>query len=101
MESFIVAYIPSNDAHDIELRSRILAFPCSVSLSKTTYLIGTDLTVEQVFERVAIIPHQDQVYVLNVTKPYCGQGSRKADEWLHSHLSAPKKLLAAPPDLIR
>ena len=101
MQSFIIVYIPSNDFHAAEIACRIACFPGAAKLAETTHLVATTLTAEEVFERVAVLPRQDQLYVLAVTKPYSGEGSRKADEWLHAHLSAPRMLPAKPPDLIR
>ena len=101
MDSFIVTYVPSNEACNTELLSRILAFPCTIRIAETTYLVATDLTAQQVFDRVAPAPGQDQLYIVAVAEPYCGTGSRKADEWLRTNLSPPRKLPAAPPDLIR
>ena len=101
MDSFVVTYIPSNDTCHAELLSRILAFPCVARIAETTFLVATELTAEQVFSRVAPAPSQGQLYVLAVAEPYCGAGSRKADEWLRANLSAGRKPPAAPPDLIR
>lgn len=101
MSSFVVTFTPSNDACRTELLSRILAFPCAVKVAETTFLVATDLTAEQVFDRVAPAPGQGQLYVLSVAEPCCGMGSRKADEWLRTNLSAPRRMPAAPPDLIR
>ena len=101
MDSFVVTYIPSNEARNTEMLSRILGFPCVVKIAETAYLVATELTAKQVFDRVAPAPNGDQVYVLAAAAPYCGAGSRKADEWLRANLSRPWPLPAAPPDLIR
>ena len=101
MESFIVTYVPSNDIHAQELVSRIASFPCSVKLAEATYLIATDLSAGQVFDRVVMRPNQDQLYVVKACTPFHGEGSRKADEWLQRNLSVPRKLPVTPPDLIR
>lgn len=81
--------------------NKIESFPLWVKLSESTYVIATDLTPSQVYDRIAMLPNQDQLYVITLTRPYFGQGSRKADEWLHSNLSIPKRLPVPPPDLIR
>lgn len=101
METFLISYVPSNDIHNSELTNRITSLPIWVRISETTYIIATEMTPQQIYNLIVILPNQDQLYVITAARPYAGQGSRKADEWLHSNLSTPKRIPAQPPDLIR
>lgn len=101
MKSLVVSYIPSNDLHNTEMINRVASFPVSIKLADTTYLIATELTPQQVYDRMHIDPNQDQLYIFTATHPCSGQGSRKVDAWVNSHLSLPERIPAAPPDLIR
>lgn len=101
LETFLVSYIPRNEVHDCELVNRIKSFPLWVKMSDTIYAIAANLTPPEIYDRLVTLPNQDQIYVVTMTRPYHGQGSRKVDDWLHSHLSIPKRLPARPPDLIR
>jgi hypothetical protein len=70
-----------------DLKKYIDKFPWA-RLSESSYAIETDLSPEQIYSALSgIIDNTDQIYIVTLTGPYCGQGHEKVNQWLDERLN--------------
>jgi CRISPR/Cas system-associated endoribonuclease Cas2 len=56
-------------------------------LSESSYAIETDASPQQVFDTLRPITDQnDNLYVINLKRPYAGFGPQDVNDWLESKL---------------
>ena len=57
-------------------------------LSESSYAVATDLTPNQLYDRLApYIDANDTLYVVVLHRPYYGQGPKEVNEWLEKYLT--------------
>ena len=56
-------------------------------LSESSYAVGTLKTPQQLFDDLkTCLDSNDQLYIVNITKPYTGVGPEEVNKWLESKL---------------
>lgn len=56
-------------------------------LSESCYAIKTEQTPQQVFDRLKpFLDQNDNLYVINLKRPYAGFGPKDVNDWLDSNL---------------
>lgn len=56
-------------------------------LSESSYAIKTDLTPQLLFDKVKpYIDNNDNLYIINLKRPYAGFGPKGVNEWLEKNL---------------
>jgi hypothetical protein len=56
-------------------------------LSESSYAVGTLKTPQQLFDDLkTYLDSNDQLYIVNITKPYTGVGPEEVNKWLESKL---------------
>jgi hypothetical protein len=56
-------------------------------LSESSYAIVTDSTPQAVFDRLKpYLDSNDNLYVINLKRPYAGFGPKEVNEWLEKNL---------------
>jgi CRISPR/Cas system-associated endoribonuclease Cas2 len=56
-------------------------------LSESSYAVATAESVEQVYNRLKpLLDSNDNLYVVNLTKPWTGFGPKDVNEWLERNL---------------
>jgi CRISPR-associated endonuclease Cas2 len=57
-------------------------------LSESSYAIKTEQTPQQVFDKLKpYLDQNDNLYIINLKKPYAGYGPKEVNEWLDNGLS--------------
>ena len=86
------AYLITYDLNQEVTRPKIVqkiknSFSTWARLSESSYAIVTSQTVEQVYSILKpMIDGNDFIYVINLTKPYTGFGSKEVNDWLEHNL---------------
>ena len=63
------------------------SFPTWAKLSESSYAVATAETVDQVYARLKpLLDSNDSLYVINLTKPWMGFGSKEVNDWLERNL---------------
>ncbi len=56
-------------------------------LSESSYAIKTEQTPQQVFDKLRpYLDQNDNIYIINLKKPYAGFGPKDVNEWLDNNL---------------
>ena len=57
-------------------------------LSESSYAVSTSESPTQIYNNLKQhLDDNDQLYVINLRRPYCGRGSKEVNEWLESNLT--------------
>lgn len=82
----LITYDISDDANRLLVVEEIKKFSY-VMLCKSSYAIQTDITPETVYNQFEHLVGKDDVfYVINLRKPYYGQGYGNVIDWLDANL---------------
>jgi hypothetical protein len=64
------------------------AYPTWAKLSESSYAIYTSATPDQVYDRLKpMIDSDDQIYIINLRKPFYGFGPKMVNDWLTERLT--------------
>lgn len=56
-------------------------------LSESSYTVGTEKTPQQLFDYLKTdLDGNDQLYIIKITKPYAGFGTKEVNSWLDNNL---------------
>lgn len=87
MRSLLVAYDLNNEVRRPPIVDEIRKSPGYARLSESSYIISTDETVQQVYDRFnPLIDKDDDFFVVTVTRPWIGYSFRNVMDWLKSHV---------------
>lgn len=88
MAALLVTYDlnkPGKDYND--LLKTIKSYDAWARLSESSYAISTDQSPQQVFDKLKqFIDQNDNLYVINLKKPYAGFGPKDVNQWLENNL---------------
>ncbi len=63
------------------------AYPDWARLSESSYAILTNSTPQQVYDRLKpLIDSNDNIYIINLKRPYVGFGPKDVNAWLERNL---------------
>ncbi|BCK62648.1 hypothetical protein KAM338_42920 [Aeromonas caviae] len=75
---------PGKDYNDLLKTIKSYAW---ARLSESSYAIKTDQSPQQVFDKLKpFLDQNDNLYVINLKKPYAGFGPKDVNEWLDNSL---------------
>jgi len=87
MAVLLVTYDLNKPGKDYaDLLKTIKSFPWA-RLSESSYAIKTEQTPQQVFDKLKpYLGQNDNLYVINLKRPYAGFGPQDVNDWLESNL---------------
>lgn len=87
MATLLISYDlnkPGKDYNDLLKTIKSYAW---ARLSESSYAIKTDQTPSQTFNKLKpYLDQNDTLYVINLKKPYSGQGPNDVNDWLENNL---------------
>lgn len=88
MATLIIAYDLNNEVRRPPIVEKIKqTFNSWALLSESSYAVRTDITPQQVYQILQpLLDADDGLYVITLTRPWWGQGSKEVVEWLRSGL---------------
>lgn len=87
MNTYIVTYDLNKETKRPPIVKEIKDFGNWAKLSESSYAINTNLSVQQVYEKLKhLIDSNDNLYIITLKKPYSGFGKKEVNDWLEQHL---------------
>lgn len=88
MATYIVTYDLNKEVHRPNIVGEVKKSTAWAKLSESSYALSTTETPQAVYKRFEkYIDGNDTLYVITLSKPYYGQGSKEVNEWLEKHLN--------------
>jgi hypothetical protein len=88
MAALLVTYDLNKETTRPPIVQAIKEYPRWAKLSESSYAIVTDASPQAVYNGLhRHLDSNDQLYVINLRKPYAGQGSKEVNDWLENNLS--------------
>ena len=87
MRVFLVTYdLNTKGQNYVDLLNKIKSFP-SKRLSESSYAVEADKTAQQLYDYLKTsLDSNDNIYIINITKPYMGFGPKDVNSWLETKL---------------
>ncbi|WP_324007415.1 hypothetical protein [Aeromonas dhakensis] len=87
MAVLLVTYDLNKPGKDYNDLLKIIKSYAWARLSESSYAIKTDQSPQQVFDKLKpFLDQNDNLYVINLKKPYAGFGPKDVNEWLDNSL---------------
>ena len=88
MSVILITYDLNSPGQNYEkLVGKIKKFDAWARLSESSYAVRTDLAPTRIFEILKpYVDPNDQIYLINLTRPFAGQGSEEVNKWLADNL---------------
>lgn len=88
MAALLITYdLQSPGQRHTQLLDAIKKFPGWAKLSESSYAVSTQSSPQQVYDYLAqYLDANDNLYVINLTRPYYGRGPQDVNEWLAKNL---------------
>jgi hypothetical protein len=88
MATYIVTYDLNKETKRPDIVGAIHKYDAWAKLSESSYAVTTTSTPQAVYNGLLqYLDDNDQLYVITLRKPYCGQGSKEVNDWLENNLS--------------
>lgn len=86
MPAFLVTYDLNKEIRRPPIVRRIKAATGAwAKLSESSYAVGGDVTAAGLYAYLApLFDRNDQLYIIQLTRPWTGYGNKKVNEWLTS-----------------
>ncbi len=91
MAVYLLTYDLNNETSRPPIVKRIdKSFKAWAKLSESSYAVSTDLDANQIYSKFSdLLDNDDQLYVIALYRPHCGQGPQEVNDWLESSLEWP------------
>lgn len=88
MPAFLVTYDLNKEIRRPPIVKRIKAATGAwAKLSESSYAVGGNVTAAELYEHLApLFDRNDQLYVIQLTRPWTGYGNKDVNAWLTSWL---------------
>lgn len=87
MAVYLVAYDLNKETSRPPIVKAIKEYGTWAKLSESSYAISTSKTPAQVYSGLSsLLDSNDQLYVINLRKPYSGFGPNDINKWLEDNL---------------
>lgn len=87
MAVFVVTYDLNKETKRPPIVAKVKSFGTWAKLSESSYAIHTTSSPEQVYNFFKpLLDGNDNLYVITLTTPYFGQGSKVVNDWLLNNL---------------
>ncbi len=88
MAAFLVTYDLNKETKRPPIVDKVKsATGAWAKLSESSYAVGGDVTASALYDFLApLLDSNDQLYVIQLTRPWTGLGSKEVNEWLTSWL---------------
>ena len=87
MATYLVTYDLSNPVQKYKNVLNEIKKYAWTQLSESSYAISTSLSESQIFKKLSPnLDSNDQLYVITLSKPYCGRGGQEVNSWLEKFL---------------
>jgi hypothetical protein len=88
MSTLLITYDLNKPGQNYEELKKYIDKFAWARLSESSYAIETSLSPEQIYSELSgIIDSSDTVYIVTLTNPWYGQGSKEVNQWLSEHLN--------------
>jgi hypothetical protein len=83
MTVFLISYDLNKEAKRPPIVTEIKSFGSWARISESSYAVETDMTAQAVYNKMAKhLDINDTLYVIKLSPPWTGQGSREVNDWL-------------------